>query len=201
MVKMCWKCNTEKKISEFYLDRAKKDGIVRPCKKCKCRHASEYFAKNKENRMAAHKSWIEKNKEKNTAYQQEYRKNNRDRASLYEKTRVSKDIQFKLTKILRSRIRTALKKNIKSGSAIQDLGCSIDELKLHLESKFQPGMSWSNYGYEGWHIDHIIPLSSFDLTDREEFLRACHYTNLQPLWAKDNMKKSNKIEEQLNVQA
>ena len=55
-------------------------------------------------------------------------------------------------------------------------------------------MSWDNYGRTGWHIDHIIPLSKFDLTDREQFLKACHYTNLQPLWAKDNLIKGNKFD-------
>jgi len=62
-----------------------------------------------------------------------------------------------------------------------------------LESKFQPDMNWDNWASDGWHIDHIKPLASFDLTDREQLLIACHYTNLQPLWAKDNIAKSDKI--------
>jgi hypothetical protein len=73
------------------------------------------------------------------------------------------------------------------------LGCTIPELKFYLESKFQPEMTWDNWSYEGWHIDHIIPLDSFDLSNKEEFLKACHYTNLQPLWAEENFKKNNKI--------
>jgi hypothetical protein len=80
----------------------------------------------------------------------------------------------------------------KTGSAIDELGCSVDQLKRYLESKFQPGMTWDNWTRDGWHIDHIKPLSSFDLTDPGQFKVACHYTNLQPLWAKDNLVKSNK---------
>jgi hypothetical protein len=94
---------------------------------------------------------------------------------------------------LRNRLNRAIKCNYKSGSAVGDLGCSIDQLKAYLESKFQPGMTWDNYGRTGWHIDHIKPLSSFDLTNRDQFVLACHYTNLQPLWAKDNMSKSDNI--------
>jgi len=88
---------------------------------------------------------------------------------------------------LRARLYNALQGGAKSGSAVRDLGCSIPELKTRLESKFQPGMSWDNYGE--WHIDHIRPLSSFDLTDRAQLLQACHFSNLQPLWAVDNLKK------------
>lgn len=84
-------------------------------------------------------------------------------------------------------------KCIKSGSPVRDLGCSLEELKTHLEQQFQLGMTWENWSRTGWHIDHIQPLSSFDLTDREQFLKAAHYTNLQPLWAKDNLVKHNKI--------
>lgn len=96
-----------------------------------------------------------------------------------------------------SRIRdnlTGLLRNPKKHQRIlKYLGCSIEELKRYLESKFLPGMTWSNRGQYGWHIDHIRPLASFDLSDPEELKKACHYTNLQPLWAKDNLVKSYKI--------
>jgi hypothetical protein len=71
------------------------------------------------------------------------------------------------------------------------LGCSIPELKQYLESKFQPGMSWENHGKE-WHIDHIRSLVNFDLTNKKQLLEACHWTNLQPLWWIDNLKKGSK---------
>jgi len=85
-------------------------------------------------------------------------------------------------------------KGIKAGSAVKDLGCTIPELIKYLESKFQLGMTWENHSSTGWHIDHIIPLCEFDLTDREQFLKAAHYTNLQPLWAEDNLKKNRFVQ-------
>ena len=75
------------------------------------------------------------------------------------------------------------------------LGCSLDQLKMHLEDQFQEGMSWDNYGLYGWHIDHIYPLASFDLFDPEQLKAAGHYSNLQPLWAEDNLKKSDSLPE------
>jgi hypothetical protein len=75
---------------------------------------------------------------------------------------------------------------------VENLGCSISEAKQYLESLFLEGMSWNNHGLRGWHIDHIIPCHSFDLTNPEERKKCFHYTNLQPLWALDNMKKGNK---------
>lgn len=168
------------------------------------------------------KRYREANKEKNKTYNKEYQKKYRltekriEYVSKYSKSdsnkkaqkryntsekartlsrerqkfRLKNDIQFKLARALRSRLKSAVKKGCKSGSAVRDLGCSIVELKIHLENKFQEGMSWENHGK--WHIDHIKPLTSFDLTDREQLLRACNYTNLQPLWASDNIRKYNK---------
>jgi len=127
-----------------------------------------------------------KNKEKRQAYMIKWRAEHPD----YEKNRRKNDIQFKLTGNLRSRLNIAIKTDIKKGSAIKDLGCSVQELKQYLETKFQPDMSWDNWNLYGWHIDHIIPLSKFDLTNREQFLKACHFSNLQPLWAKDNLNKA-----------
>ena len=129
---------------------------------------------------------------RNKTYQKIHRLENRDFYLEYRaknaRHRTKTDINFRLASNLRHR----LWKSIKTGSHVKDLGCSIDQLKTHLESKFTDGMSWDNYGSKGWHIDHVIPLSSFDLKDREQFLKACHYSNLQPLWAMDNILKGNR---------
>jgi len=92
----------------------------------------------------------------------------------------------------------AIASNQKAGSAVKDLGCSVAELKQYLEKRFYAHsktgkqMAWDNWNLYGWHIDHIQPLASFDLTNRKQFLEACHYTNLQPLWAEENLRKGAK---------
>ena len=74
------------------------------------------------------------------------------------------------------------------------LGCSIKDLIIHIEKQFKEGMTWDNHSYNGWHIDHIIPCASFDLSDPEQQKKCFHYTNLQPLWKQDNLSKSDKYE-------
>lgn len=102
---------------------------------------------------------------------------------------------------LKSNIRGAIRKSVKNRTNYsfskdktteEILGCSIDDFIKYLESKFEPGMSVKNHGE--WHIDHIIPLSS--AKSKEEVYRLCHYTNLQPLWAKDNLHKADRVKEE-----
>jgi hypothetical protein len=96
---------------------------------------------------------------------------------------------------LRARISTAIKNQYskKAFLSMDLIGCTIDECIKHIEKQFKPGMSWSNYGLKGWHIDHIIPCSLFDLTIPDQQKKCFNYTNLQPLWAKENIKKGNKL--------
>lgn len=132
-------------------------------------------------------------REKQNEYQRNYRAKHRqhvnDKARLDRKT----NIQFKLRNVLRVRLNDALRKHLLKGSGVKLLGCSLESFRLYLEARFEPGMTWENHGRKGWHIDHIKPLASFDLTDPEQLKKACHYTNLQPLWEQDNLKKSWKV--------
>ena len=97
---------------------------------------------------------------------------------------------FKLTTSIRSRLYKVVRGHLKAGSFVRDLGCSVQHLKLHLELFWDEGMTWDNYcSVDGWVIDHILPLASFNLEDRAEFLAACNFKNLQPLWVTDNQAK------------
>lgn len=113
----------------------------------------------------------------------------------YTKHRYNNDVEFRLVKCLRSRLSHALREhaiNKRKVGAIRHLGCTVEQLKLHLESKFRIGMTWDNYGKE-WEIDHIKPLSKTkELNLSLETL--CHYSNLQPLWKKENLRKLNKLD-------
>lgn len=98
----------------------------------------------------------------------------------------------KLSRKIAHTLRTRLNRAVRNQSAMKNLGCNISEFLAHLESKFTEGMTWQNYGK--WEIDHIIPLSSFDLTNPNELIKACHFSNMQPLWKADNIRKHAKLD-------
>jgi hypothetical protein len=106
---------------------------------------------------------------------------------LKEKRKIN--ILFKIISNLRSRLRSVLKNKKKVDTTLSLIDCTPKFLKKYLESKFRPNMSWDNYGRYGWHIDHIKSCCSFDLSDPKQQKECFHYTNLQPLWAKDNLRK------------
>ena len=139
-----------------------------------------YYNKNKQFILEYKKTWAEKNRQKIKEQKKEYIKN-----------RNKNDFIFNLKNRMRSRLSSYLSKKglSKENKTFEIVGCSPLELKEHLEKQFAIGMSWENRSE--WHIDHIIPLSSAKTED--ELYKLCHYTNLQPLWAIDNIEKSNKI--------
>lgn len=164
----------------------------------------EYFIKNKEkiqsyqkkyriNNREKSKEYNIKNKEKQQSYNKEYSINNRKRINKYRKNKNLNEPICNLINNVRSRLKNYLKSTgiTKNKKTFDIVGCSPPSLKEYIEKQFVDGMSWDNYSFHSWHIDHIIPLSS--AKSEEELYRLCHYTNLQPLWAKDNLKKSNKI--------
>lgn len=106
------------------------------------------------------------------------------------------DNEFRLKESLRSRVAQAIRKDYgeKAYRTLELVGCSIPALKNHIAKQFLPGMAWENYGVRGWHIDHKLPCASFDLTDPAQQKKCFHHTNLQPLWAKDNLSKGAKFE-------
>ena len=213
-MKQCKKCGVLKENNFFVKDENMKDGFRNSCKECKNLGSRKYritnrehvkelqkkvYFKHREKNLEKKKAVYYANRDKDNARRREHYKNNKknhlERCRLYTKNREQKDINFKLSRRLRHRLYLSIKNSQKAGSAVADLGCSVQHLKLHLELFFDEGMSWENYGFgdNKWHIDHIKPLSSFDLTNREQFLEACHYTNLQPMWQKDNFEKAASI--------
>jgi len=146
------------------------------------------------------KEYREKHKDHLAKYIREYRQNNqkiiyqkrKESQKIYVRERRSNDKLVRLRTNLSSRTNVAFR-NIgrsKPTKTEELLGGQYDIVKSHIENQFSDGMSWDNYGK--WHIDHIIPLSS--AKDMDELIALCHYSNLQPLWAKDNLRKSNKIQ-------
>jgi 5-methylcytosine-specific restriction endonuclease McrA len=191
--KICTGCNTLKPLSEFYKDSSKKDGVEVKCKLCKKIQKAKYYILNRDKLCAQSRIWAIGNKEKVRTIRRKTQIKREYLQKTYEKRKKKRntDPLFKLADCVRSRINKVFRGESKSKKTLDILGCTFKELIKYTEKLFQPGMSWENHGRIGWHIDHIIPLSS--AKNKEELLKLCHYTNLQPLWALDNLKKSNKI--------
>ena len=146
-------------------------------------------------KQEASKKWRDKNKEKIRKYNEKYYQKNKEkiieRNIINFRKKFKEDKNFKSLNNIRRRLRAAIKGLNKSQKTLDLLGCDISFLWKYLEKKFKPGMSKENYGE--WHIDHIVPCASFDLSDPKQQEKCFHYTNLQPLWARENLQKSSKI--------
>lgn len=195
----CASCKTPKIKEDFYPNQS-------PCKKCSelnkkkweeknPNYYIEYREKNKQKQSEAHRKWFLENKEKKNKQNREWYYKNKERhikrGIQNAKKRMIKNPSERVAKNLRQRMRNTIVKGYKSASTIELLGCSFEDCRKHLEAQWQEGMTWDNYGIDGWHIDHIKPCASFDLTDPKQQAECFHYTNLQPLWAIDNIKKSD----------
>ena len=199
LTKYCAKCNKTLPHSAFYKNKRRKDGLQTYCKPCMKvtnqvnykNHKTEWDARTKkygktEKNKKYRREWAKKKYDSDP----EHRKKCIEKVVNYERKKLATDTEFKIKHYLRSRLRKALKGKIKYESTMELVGCSTEELCKHLAGKFKEGMTWENYG--SWHVDHIKPCASFDLTKKEEQEKCFHYTNLQPLWALENIKKGKK---------
>lgn len=179
--KKCSICMVIKPANNFDRNMRNLSGLVYDCKECRSKKTKQMYLANPE--KYKEKSTKIYNQTKNT---EAFKNKKRE----YQKRKMS-DPHYVLTRRLRNRLYYALqKKSWKKNTKFSEyIGCSLEELKIHLEKQFITGMSWENQGE--WHIDHIIPLDS--ATSEEELYKLCHFTNLQPMWAADNIKKGTKI--------
>lgn len=211
----CYRENSRKRYannSKKYIDRNKKyyelnkDRINAYRKEWDIKNAEHVLQKRKQRYAnksdeikAKRKEYYYKNKQKCIESVNNYISNNllkvRQRQRDHHRKKKSTDASYSILKVLRTRINAALKNKAKKAYKTKELvGCDMATLIKHLESLFLDGMNWDNYGLKGWHVDHIIPCASFDFTDIEQQKKCFHYTNLQPLWWHDNLKKSSKLD-------
>lgn len=174
-MKTCAKCQEKKNNEDFPNCTRYLDGLFPYCRECKKAANKESYAKHSKTSIDTVRKWKKANSEKVKQYEKKYRQTPKR----------------KLAANLRRRQLLALKKpNIQHISAIKLLGCSVQECLNHIEAQWQPGMTWDNWTLSGWHLDHIKPLASANTKEEMELL--CHYTNLRPLWASDNLSKGGK---------
>lgn len=199
----CRKCEVEKPLDAFRETKTSRDGRAITCKQCCNKHCRNLRHAKRRAGNALVRTEKEKglkasdfsSLEEYNEYLNELRtKGIEEFIKSREKKDVRKSPQWKRASSLRSSLRLLIRNLNPPKSIIRIVGKDHEELKIYLESLFKIGMSWENYGKHGWHVDHIKPCASFDLTKGEAVEECFHYSNLQPLWAKENWKKGFKIE-------
>ena len=196
-MKVCSCCKILKPETDYVMNVSKtgKGQLRGDCKMCNSIRRKALYEKRKDIVLLKNKKYIlsrgdyKKEYDKKRYYENK-QKINKQHLERYHK-RKNTDVNYRIKRSIRSRLYFALKNGQKCDGTMELIGCSIEELKKHIESKFKEGMSWDNYGK--WHIDHIIPCSKFDLSKPEQQRICFKYTNLQPLWGIENILKSNKI--------
>lgn len=183
---ICIDCIEKSKI-------AKKKEVVLNCIQCSCLLSEEELNRKHQYRNICINCLDIRKRD----YKKNYKLLNPEKTKVqknrYKRNRMKRDPTFKILHRLRTRILLVLNGKKKAESSMNLLGCTADDFKKHIESQFKDDMSWENYGIKGWHIDHIKPCASFDLSIAEEQKKCFHYTNLQPLWWFDNLSKRDKI--------
>lgn len=209
-MRKCRLCNKEKPIEDFDKDCSKESGYRNECKECAKPIHHENYIKNREIRLAKQKEYYLKNKPKIKKYLKDYRKNyyrenhekilaqtnkykheNKEHINKMQREYYNQNINYRIKSIMWRMITMNIKN--KTNKMIALLGCTIKEFKKHFESLFTVGMTWGKFMNGEIHIDHILPCSAFELQNSEEQEICFHYTNLQPLWAKDNISKGNRL--------
>ena len=213
-MKVCKRCRMCKPVTDYHQNRASRDGLARLCKLCACLQVKESYKRRRDRVLAYAKRYAEDNKEKISAYRAQYEGSDMRKAARakhkaipenaerlkkhareYLKARYTTDVQVRLRKRLRARLYSA-GKALRQGGWIKPhtltlLACCTSEFQAWMEHQFLDGMSWQNIGE--WHIDHVVPVAAFDLTDDHQLAMCFHWTNMQPLWQHDNLVKSDKV--------
>ena len=188
--KRCTKCSVIKPFSSFSPQKAGYMGIKAQCRECDTKYDKQFQSKNNtraerdktDKAKQYRKKYVAKNLDWWRKYEREYRHNRR-----------KEDMFFKIKGNMSGRLSDLINKRNLSTTTLELIGCNRETFMSYIEKQFTEGMTWENYGLKGWHVDHILPLSLFDLTMEDEVKKACHYTNLQPLWWQDNLEKGNKV--------
>jgi len=209
VMKKCRKCEVVKSLDEFHRRNNRKSGCASKCKKC----AQQYYEANREKLLEYTKQWAKDNKEKKAEYNRQYRQDNKEKKAEYNRqynqehkaerneyrrNRYNNEPAIALRTNVSNLIGHALKRNdgSKQGESMEQyLPYTIEQLKEHLENQFEPWMNWDNQGE--WHIDHIYPQSKlpYDSMTHPNFLKCWALENLQPLEAKENISKGNRLYE------
>lgn len=208
--KRCTACLIEKPLADFPKCSRNKDGYNSRCKDC-INSANKHwrlsavdayramrkrsYQRNRETNLARSRVYAQEHREEKAIYDKQYRKENskKRRAQIKEWELHSREHRT------RQRLRRLFNhfmhgECIKSGESL--VGCTFEFYKSYIEGLFKEGMTWDNHGEKGWHIDHIIPLAAFDLSKDEDIKRCFHYSNTQPLWCNENLKKGKYAKEE-----
>lgn len=193
-IKLCKRCFADKPLAAFCNKKSSFDGLHYYCRACDLEIGRTVQANNRSYYRTKDRERYASDPGTSKAHQKRYRDKNKERLNQYQKEYRENSPGAAIALRIRTRIASALRRqSARKHSGLTDvLGCSIEQLREHLERQFKPSMTWDNRNL--WHIDHIIPCASFDLTDAEQQKLCFHYSNLQPLWAADNLQKSDRIE-------